>query len=460
MFRKHIMSIKSAIWASTCTLLGVLLASCQDVSTSQAEKTVSKAPAPSNISSVTAFINVDVLTMNEQGLLSDQTVTVSGDRIISIASAEKTNLPEGAEIIEGQGKYLMPGFGEMHGHIPPLSQGDKAVNDTLFLYLSNGVTTVRGMLGTPGQLQLREEAKSGVRLSPNLYLAGPSFNGNSVSSPQQATELVNSQVKEGWDLLKVHPGLTGPEYEAMASRAYVLGITFGGHVPEEVGLITALDSGQRTLDHLDGYISYLGGFDKVIPDADMRDIARKTKAAGVGVVPTSALWKTLIGAADINQLNSFDELKYMPKRTVENWQSRIGFLKQGNPEIHESNRQRLLTILAEEGVEILFGTDAPQLWSVPGFSIHHEIEAMQAAGLTPEQILVSGTSAVGAYFETFDAFGTVSPNGRADLILLNENPLENLDALKSPAGVMVRGQWISKGEIDQKLREIAVRTQE
>ena len=397
--------------------------------------------------------------MDGSGLRENQTVIISGDRIISIASSNDANIPPNATIIEANGQFLMPGITEMHGHIPPLSQGDEAVNDTLFLYLSNGVTTVRGMLGTPGQLKLREDAKNGARLAPNLYLAGPSFNGNSVSSPQQAVELVNSQVQDGWDLLKIHPGLTKAEYDAMAKEANRLNIEFAGHVPEDIGLITAMAAGQRTIDHLDGYISYLDGFDKIIPDADMRDIARKTRAANVGVIPTSALWKTLIGAADINELNRFDELKYIPARTVENWQNRIGFLAVGDPVIHEANRQKLLSIFAQEGVEILFGTDAPQLWSVPGFSIHHEIDAMQDAGLTPEQILKSATSAIGDYYKGIDDFGYVLPDMRADLILLNDNPLKELDTLKSPAGVMVRGQWLSREIIDQKLQEIAARTQ-
>jgi len=406
-----------------------------------------------------AFTNVNILPMDGSGLRENQTVLISGDRIISIASSNDASLPSNATIIEANGQFLMPGITEMHGHIPPLSQGDQAVNDTLFLYLSNGVTTVRGMLGTPGQLKLREDAKNGTRLAPNLYLAGPSFNGNSVSSPQQAIELVNSQVQDGWDLLKIHPGLTKAEYDAMAKEANRLNIEFAGHVPEDVGLITAMAAGQRTIDHLDGYISYLDGFDKIIPDADMRDIARKTKAANVGVIPTSALWKTLIGAADINELNRFDELKYIPARTVENWQSRIGFLAVGDPVIHEANRQKLLSIFAQEGVEILFGTDAPQLWSVPGFSIHHEIDAMQDADLTPEQILKSATSAIGDYYKAVDDFGYVLPDMRADLILLNENPVKDLGTLKSPAGVMVRGQWLSREIIDQKLQEIAARTQ-
>jgi hypothetical protein len=411
---------------------------------------------------VTAFVNVSVLPMDGQtsnglNVLDNQTVIISGDRILSVSDAESTDIPDGAILIDGEGRFLMPGFGEMHGHIPPLSQGEQQVNDTLFLYLSNGVTTVRGMLGSPGQLQLREDAKSGARHSPTLYLAGPSFNGNSISSPEEAEKSVTSQVTEGWDLLKVHPGLTREEYDAMALRAKALEIDFGGHVPEEVGLIHSLVAGQRTLDHLDGYMAYLDGFSKLISDEDFREIARKTKNAGVGVVPTSALWKTLIGAGNLDDLNQYDELKYIRPEVVQSWRDRIGFLTEGDPQIHEQNRLKLLKILQEEGVEILFGTDAPQLFSVPGFSIHHEIDAMEAAGLKNIDILRSGTSAIGAYFKDVDQFGTIAPNMRADLILLESNPLDDLDNLKSPAGVMVRGTWLSRPEIEAELAAIEAR---
>lgn len=445
MLRRTILSLLNII------SLGVLTALC-----------LSGPSALAQDGAVTAFVNVSVLPMDGQtsnglNVLDNQTVIVSGDRILSVSDAESTDIPDGAILIDGEGHFLMPGFGEMHGHIPPLSQGEQQVNDTLFLYLSNGVTTVRGMLGSPGQLQLREDAKSSDRLSPTLYLAGPSFNGNSISSPKEAEESVTAQVMEGWDLLKVHPGLTRAEYDAMALRAKALEIDFGGHVPEEVGLIHSLVAGQRTLDHMDGYMAHLDGFSNPISDDDFREIARQTKNAGVAVVPTSALWKTLIGAGSLDDLNQYDELKYIRPEIVQSWRDRIGFLTEGDPQIHETNRLKLLKIIQEEGVEILFGTDAPQLFSVPGFSIHHEIDAMKEAGLTNRDVLISGTSAIGAYFEDVDKFGTVAPNMRADLILLESNPLDDLDNLQSPAGVMVRGIWLPRQEIEAELAAIEAR---
>jgi len=406
----------------------------------------------------TAFVNVSVIPMDGRGVLENRTVIVEGDRITDMTGDANALSPsDDTNIIDGAGKYLIPGMGEMHGHIPPLSQGDQAVNDTLFLYLSNGVTTVRGMLGSIGQLELRDDANTGARLSPTLYLAGPSFNGNSISSPQQARARAKAQADAGWDLLKVHPGLTRAEYDAMAGGAKEAGIDFAGHVPSDVGLARALEAGQRTFDHIDGYIAYLGGDEEAVDEDAMRAIARKTRDAGAGIVPTSALWATFLGDFDKAAMFARPELKYIPAATVEGWTNSANSVTQTGPSVHNENRRRLLKVMQAEGVEILFGTDAPQVFSVPGFSIHHEIAEMAAAGLSPEAILISATANVGAYFDDKDAFGVIAPNMRADLVLLDGNPLDDLENLKDPAGVMVRGRWIDRAEIDERLAEIEAR---
>lgn len=405
----------------------------------------------------TVFENVTVLAMDGSDAVEGQTVLVDGDRIVSIRAASEARTPDGATVIDGQGRYLIPGLGEMHGHIPPVLEGEQAVNDILFLYLSNGVTTVRGMLGSPGQLKLRDEALSGERVSPTLYLAGPSFNGNSIRSPEQATRRVEQQVEEGWDLLKVHPGLTRDEYDAMAEKAHELAMDFGGHVPAEVGLAHALEAGQRTLDHLDGLIIYLRGESEPLSEDAMRSAAQLTRDAGTGIVPTSALWITLLQAADRDELFSVAGLEYMPADTVASWRSRFDAGSGEARDVHVENRRRLLKVLHEEGVELLFGTDAPQVFSVPGFSIHREIEEMEASGLSEADILASATSAIGAYFADQDTFGTIAPGARADLVLLDANPMEDLSALKDPAGVMYRGNWLPREAIKLELAAIAER---
>jgi imidazolonepropionase-like amidohydrolase len=298
-------------------------------------------------------------------------------------------------------------------------------------------------------------------VSPTLYLAGPSFNGASVNSPEQAVSMVRSQKQEGWDLLKVHPGLTRDEYDAMAKTAKEVGIRFAGHVPAEVGLIHALEMGQETIDHVDGYIEYLNGDAGPLDEAKLADVVRRTKTAGAWIVPTMALWETLIGYTDMNTLAAMPELKYAPPQQVEQWKTaHQNRLNQPNfdrkkAELIATNRMRILKALHDGGVRILLGTDAPQQFSVPGFSIHREMALMVKCGFTPYQIIQSGTKNVGEYFKGKDDFGTVEVGKRADLILVQANPLKDVANIAKPAGVMVRGQWMPEAEIRGKLDGIA-----
>lgn len=420
---------------------------------------VPSTPEPSG--DVTAFIDVHVIPMDSERVLEHQTVVVRGDRIVELGPAGQVQVPEGSLQVEGTGKYLMPGFAEMHGHIPPLDSPREYVEAVLFLYVANGVTTVRGMLGAPNQLSLREEANSGQVISPSLYLAGPSFSGNSIESPSQAEARVREQHAAGWDLLKIHPGLTREEYDAVASTAHELGIPFAGHVPAEVGILHALEMGQETIDHLDGYIEYLNGNAEDLDPTKLEEVVTRTREAGAWVVPTMALWETLLGVAKLETLQSYPELKYMPSSQVENWvashqrrTSDPGFDEARASRV-ASHRIQLLQALNEGGVKILFGTDAPQQFSVPGFSIHREFPYLLRAGMSPFEILRSGTKNVGEYFQSKDRFGTVAAGQRADLLLLDANPLEDVSSLALRSGVMVRGKWIPEEQIQERLARIA-----
>lgn len=416
---------------------------------------------------VTAFENVNVLTMQpeHQGqILRRQTVVIQGDRIIAMGTQGDVEIPAHAQRIAGEGRYLMPGLAEMHGHVPPTQSftgiPERYLDDVLYLYLAGGVTTVRGMLGHPHQLQLKEDIAEGRRIGPTLYLAGPSFNSNTVRDRAQARQRVREHAEEGWDLLKIHPGLSLDQYQAIAAEAQEQGIDFAGHVPTDVGIRHAIILGSRTIDHLDGYLAEVDGFEQPVSDEVLQELAEFTVAHGVGVVPTQALWATLIGAGDADAMRAYPELQYVPQQVRAGW---FNFLDDpqsvyytGNTAaVHQQNRQRLLAALYEAGAEILLGTDAPQLFSVPGLSMRREIPFMVDAGMTPYDIIYSGTVAVGNYFSQQDEFGQVREGHRADLLLVSENPLENISTLYEPAGVMAQGQWHSRSAISEKLAEIA-----
>jgi imidazolonepropionase-like amidohydrolase len=407
--------------------------------------------------------HVNVIPMNREIVLKDQSVLVKDGRFVQVGAAGKLKVPAGAIRVDGKGKYLMPGMGEMHGHIPPPTSPAQDVEDVLFLYVANGITTVRGMLGYEGQLEIREKAKRNEIVAPSLYLAGPSFNGATVKTAAQAVERVKQQKAEGWDLLKIHPGVPLAAYDAMAATAKSMGMRFGGHVPADVGIVHALESKQETIDHLDGYLEYLDGLGLPIPDERMVSLARKTKAEGAAVVPTMALWATIIGARDAAEVNGYPELQYMPRWQVSQWKGALAG-RQGAASFSRSkvdrvaqDRKRLLKIFYAEGVKILFGTDAPQQFSVPGFSMHRELQAMAEVGMKPYDILRSGTVNVGEYFQGQDRFGAIAAGQRADAVLLEGNPLEDVGNLRKVAGVLLRGKWLAGAEISQRLEVIAAR---
>jgi len=407
------------------------------------------------------FSNVSVVPMTGNQVLPNHTVVITGDRITAVGPARTAKVPEGATRIDGQGKYLMPGLAEMHGHIPGGNAPREFVDNVLFLYVASGVTTVRGMQGAPGQIDLREAAKRGEIVAPNLYLAGPQFSGGSVKSAEDAIARVKQQKSEGWDLLKVQEGLSVPAYDAMAKTAKQVGIRFGGHVPDEVGLLHAMDMGQETFDHIDGYVEQLDGRAKPVEDKALQDLVQRTKKAGAWIVPTMFVWETLQGPVTLESRTGLAELRYMPAPQVEQWTKGLDS-RLKNPQydaaqakLHIDNRMKILKALQDGGARILLGSDAPQQFNVPGFSIHREMRRMADAGINAYEIVKSGTANVGQYFKAQDSFGTIAVGQRADLILVDANPLENVSNMEKRSGVMVRGRWLPASEIDAALAKIA-----
>jgi imidazolonepropionase-like amidohydrolase len=298
-------------------------------------------------------------------------------------------------------------------------------------------------------------------VAPNLYLAGPQFSGNSVKSAEDATARVRQQKSEGWDLLKVQEGLSVPAYDAMAKTAKEVRIRFGGHVPDEVGLLHAMEMGQETFDHIDGYIEHLDGRAKVVDDKALQDLVQRTKKAGAWIVPTMVVWETLQGPVTLESRTGWPELRYMPTAQVEQWTKGLDS-RLKNPQynaaqakLHIDNRMKILKALQAGGVGVLLGSDAPQQFNVPGFSIHREMQRMADAGINAYEIVKSGTANVGQYFKAQDTFGTIAVGQRADLILVDANPLENVSNMEKRSGVMVRGRWLPASEIDARLAKIA-----
>jgi len=407
----------------------------------------------------TAFLNVNVVPMNSEVVIAAQTVVVTDGIIVEIGDVDLVPVPEEAEVVDGTDRFLMPGLTEMHAHVPDANSDD--LGRVLTLFVANGVTTIRGMLGRPSHLGLRRELLEGEKFGPRLITSGPSLNGNSVNGPADGAQMVRAQHAAGYDLIKIHPGLSSEEFTAIAATANELGVPFAGHVPVAVGVEKALSANMATIDHLDGYVAallpansdpsggYGGFFDVLLADQVLEnrieDIASQTAAAGTWNVPTQSLFEHRVGNISIADLRNRPEMRYMPNSTVDQWAR----AKEQQLARAIDIRRRLILALHRAGAGLLLGSDAPQVFNVPGYSLHHELGYLVAAGLTPFEALQTGTTAAAEFFGSNT--GAVAIGRDADLMLLDADPLSDIDNTRRIHGVMLRGHWYSSAELEGRL---------
>jgi imidazolonepropionase-like amidohydrolase len=420
------------------------------------------------------FRSVNVIPMDKEEVIPNQVVVIKNGKIIRMGDPQKTTYSQGALVIEGNGKYLLPGLAEMHAHVPPVDDFDP-MKEVLLLFAANGVTTIRGMLGHPFHLQLRSMIQSGEAIGPRLITSGPSLNGNSVKTPHQADSMVRKQKIEGYDFLKLHPGIKLENFNAIVKTARQVNIPFAGHVSFDVGVWRAIEAGYATIDHLDGFIEGLlppdlktteqqnGAFAMFIADKAETDRIPKLMQAlrekNVWVVPTQALAERWFAPIETESLSKEPEMVYMAPATLNAWKNSKNNLRSNanyNPDAIKrfiDLRRKLINACNKNGVGLLLGSDAPQVFDVPGFSIHHELRYMVDAGLSPYEALKTGTVNVGKFLGKPD-LGTIKQGSVADLVLLNANPLTDINQAKNIEGVMLNGKWLSKKWIDQTLLAI------
>ena len=412
---------------------------------------------------VVAITNVAVVPMDREHVLEGSTVLVRGDRIAAIGAADSVEIPSGAIQVDGSGRFLMPGIAETHAHMP--GEQDPAANEIMALYVLTGATTIRAMNGTPFQLELRRRIAAGEILGPTIFAVAPPFSGQSVRGPDEARQKVREFEAAGFDVLKIYPGMSVATYDAITSTAREVGILYSGHVPPSVGLRHAIAE-RQSVEHLDGYVEASQG-----EDAAIEELVRATREAGIWNTPTMDVWKTILGTRSIDDLRRRPELRYLPRDIVESWAQQTAQLARRSvwhrvlerlgidrsPQEIVALRDRILRALHRGGARLLLGADSPQVYSVPGFALAHELRAMVEAGVPTYAVLEAATTNPAAFFGRGAEFGTVEVGKRADLILVEGNPLEDIRNVHRQAGVMVRGRWLPKREIDRRLAEIAAK---
>ncbi len=396
-------------------------------------------PHPCQADDALAFVGVRVLPMTGAPPLDDQTVLIADGLICALGPRETTQVPAGAQVVEGGGGTLMPGLADMHIH---LNQPED-----LLLYLANGVTTVRVMWGFPWTLALREDLQAGRVLGPRLYTTGPIMDGDPpywrgsdvVTSATQAAESVARQAGEGYDFIKVYNRLPADAYEAILLEAGSQGLPVVGHVPDAVGLQAVLRSGQASIEHLQGY-------DIVGSDGTLEAL---TAELGVVNCPTAIVYERYARVEQL-QANPPAELRYVHPQIVESWLSASPYA----PFPLETFLARVRE-LHTLGAPLVAGTDAGNPFVIPGWSLLDELELLEQAGLTRLAVLESATVGAARLLGPLAAGGTVQPGQAADLLLLQRDPLEDLDHLRDRRGVTLAGRWLPEAELLQQLDELA-----
>lgn len=418
------------------------------------------------------FRSVNVIPMDKEHVLENQMVVVKDGKITAMGPSGKVKYGKNALIIDGKCKYLMPGLAEMHAHVPPVDDLEQ-MKEVLQLFTLHGITTIRGMLGHPRHLELRSKLQRGELLGPRFYTSGPSINGNSAKTPEAGAEMVRQQKQAGYDFLKLHPGLSIETFEAVANTAHQVDIPFAGHVSYEVGIWRAIEAGYASIDHMDGFVEGLVPDIASIPEqeaglfamfiSDKADTTRIPKLMNalrennIWVVPTQALAERWISSAESPEvLATKPEMVYMSPKTVQNWVAmKQKLLSSPQYDAEAINRyvdlrRKLIKACNKRGVGLLLGCDAPQVFNVPGISTHQELKYLVDAGLTPYEALRTGTFNVGKFLKR-DDIGTIKVGAAADLLLLNGNPLKDIEQTQRIEGVLIGYTWLPRAYLTSEL---------
>lgn len=449
--------------------------------------------AVSSYAQTTAFIGVNVIPMDRERVLANQTVVVRNGIIVEIGDASRVKVPSNAVRIEASGKYLIPGLVDMHTHLLSDSNEfpDSIAPDELRVMVANGVTTVRFMIGTPELLALRARSAKSEIAAPTIFVASPHLTGREqgnnfvVNTPDEARDAVRKSKAAGYDFIKITTFIKPEVYEAAVDEAAKQKIRVVGHADAQtVTAIRAWKAGQQ-IEHLDGYIEQLLRDDapmKVaisdfniynvdnwkaldyIDESKIADVARRTVASNPYVNPTQHFMKNTFGLPRSEEsIRAQPEFKFYPAKVQEQW---LNFYKRNRmlntiPAEKRARwveiRNKMIKAIHDAGGKIMAGSDTPEFLFLYGFSQHRELKALSGAGLSNYAVLAAGTRHAHEYLGTIKNVGTIEKGKRADLLLLNANPMENISATENRAGVMLKGKWYPQAELNAWLDEIAPR---
>ena len=439
---------------------------------------------------VVAFVNANVIPMDKERVLPNQTVIVRNGVIVEIGDSKRVKVPKGAQRIEGAGKFLIPGLTDMHVHL--MSDEDEfpdgLAEDELKVMVANGVTTIRLMTGTPEQLELRARSARGEIIAPTIYATSPMFIGKKstnayiVTSETEGRESVRKAKQDGYDYLKMATNIKAEVYEAIVEEAKKQRIPVVGHADSRfVGLARALKAGQQ-IEHLDSYLEALlpesspikGSVSDIylynpknwesidhLDESKIPELAQATVRSNPFSVPTLTLFKHTFGIGRTEEsIRAQKDIRFYPPKVIDLW---LGVNKRywataataERRAKYVAVRNKLVTAIHDAGGRILAGSDTPEWLMLYGFTLHRELKSLNEAGLSNYAVVAAATRNPAEFFRTLDKTGTIEKGKRADLVLLEANPLEDISNTEKRAGVMLKGKYFTQSELDKWLDEIA-----
>jgi imidazolonepropionase-like amidohydrolase len=441
---------------------------------------------------VLVLTNVNVIDVRNGNLFPNMMVVIRKGQIDSVAKVGMIAPSHKMRVVNASGKYLIPGLWDMHAHSAggPAAAWDAKI--ILPLYLANGITGIRDMGGNPDLLASRKESiERGELLGPHLVIAGSFLNGGksdaqtvAVNTPQEGRAAVDTLKKRGMDFIKILSGISREVYFAIAEESAKQKIRFAGHVPDSVSAAEAAEAGQRSIEHLSGILLACSTREEELRQQKLTAIAKGDSeaytAAEIQETETyspekaqklftqlnqHATWQvpTLIWdhtSGNLDQLRGAPDprLKYVPASVVREWQA----VKRANPGSLAQAKKiaaRHLEVVRDMhrvGVLMLAGTDSPDPYVFPGFSLHEELELLVQAGFTRAQALRAATFDPAVFLGKVNQYGSVEKGKVADLVLLDDSPLDDIRSTRKIAAVIVGGRYYSREQLDSMLAEAAV----
>lgn len=444
-------------------------------------------------SGTVAFVNVSVIPMDKERLLQKQTVIVRKGTIVEIGDARRIKIPRDTQIIDGTGKFLIPGLSDMHVHLFSDDEfPDALAEDEFKVMIAHGVTTIRLMIGTPEQLVLRQRSHKEEIVAPTIYAASPHLTGRKssnayvVTTDSEARAAVRRSKEDGYDFIKVTTFLLPEVYEAIVDEARKQNIRVVGHADSRsVGLTRALKAGQQ-IEHLDSYLEALlpesapvkGSVSDIylynpknwesidyLDESKIPELARLTVAANPFVTPTLHLFKFTFGKGrTAESFKAQPDLRFYPQKIVDLWMGvSKKYLATAAPlekrEKYIAIRNKIVKAIYDAGGRLMAGSDTPEWLMLYGHTLHLELIDLRDAGLSNFAALEAATRNPALFFRTSDRTGTIEKGKMADLVLLEANPLEDIANTQKRAGVMLKGKYYSQAEMNQWLDNIAPRFQ-